>query len=147
MRRRKQSCRNKYVVSTFYTLVYLYLRQSRLSSLIQLLASGVYIYYIIIMVTNDIILSHDYSLQQWIGKRCCNLTNTIEQFNLIVYVHRSEARSGAPPGTLLTAGVPTALPDPHLPATASNMCTTDALPGAPPPPNPGYVGDCNHIAI
>ena len=81
------------------------------------------------------------------------LTNTIEQF--IVYVHRNEAhftsypmylrlttftktlpqmsfhlyvllflfRSGGPPMTLLTAG---ALTDPQLPATASNVCTTDA---------------------
>ena len=32
-------------------------------------------------------------------------------------------RSGAPPMTLLTAG---ALTDPQLPATASNVCTTDA---------------------
>ena len=32
-------------------------------------------------------------------------------------------RSGAPPITLLTAG---ALTDPRLPATASNVCTTDA---------------------
>ena len=32
-------------------------------------------------------------------------------------------RSGAPPMTLLTAG---ALTDPRLPATASNVCTTDA---------------------
>ena len=103
------------------------------------------------------------------------LTNTIEQF--IVYVHRNEAhftyiyvyhtnvseadniskklispifllflfRSGAPLMTLLTAG---ALTDPRLPATASNVCTTDARLGGvgrvhPPPPqqNPGYAGD------
>ena len=66
------------------------------------------------------------------------LTNTIEQF--ILYVHRNEAMKnvspafmyiipmylrlkGAPPTTLLTAG---ALTDPQLPATASNVCTTDA---------------------
>ena len=83
------------------------------------------------------------------------LTNTIEQFivyvhrneahltYIYVYYHTnvSEAdniyknpppnvispiflfRSGAPPMTLLTAG---ALTDPRLPATASNVCTTDA---------------------
>ena len=43
-------------------------------------------------------------------------------------------RSGAPPMTLLTAG---ALTDPRLPATASNVCTTDARLGGvgrvPPP--------------
>ena len=44
--------------------------------------------------------------------------------------------------TLLTAG---ALIDPRLPATASNVCTTDARLGGvgrvpPPPPNPGYAG-------
>ena len=80
------------------------------------------------------------------------LTNAIEQF--IVYVHRNEVHfpyicvyhtnvfeadniyKNPPPnvifpkqnsiffrsGTLLTAG---ALTDPHLPATASNVCTTD----------------------
>ena len=37
-------------------------------------------------------------------------------------------RSGAPPMTLLTAG---ALTDPQLPATASNVYTTDAKLGAP----------------
>ena len=50
-------------------------------------------------------------------------------------------RSGAPPMTLLTAG---ALTDPRLPATASNVCTTDARLGgvgrvAPPNKNPGYA--------
>ena len=45
--------------------------------------------------------------------------------------------------TLLTAGP---LTDPRLPATASNVCTTDARlgwrrPGGPPPnKNPGYAG-------
>ena len=47
--------------------------------------------------------------------------------------------------TLLTAG---ALTDPRLPATASNVCTTDVSLGdvgrvpTPPPPNknPGYAG-------
>ena len=38
-------------------------------------------------------------------------------------------RSSAPPTTLPTAG---ALRDPQLPATASNVCTTDARLGAPP---------------
>ena len=43
---------------------------------------------------------------------------------------------------LLTAG---ALTDPRLPATASNVCTTDARLGgvgrvAPPNKNPGYAG-------
>ena len=51
-------------------------------------------------------------------------------------------RSGAPPMTLLTAG---ALTDPHLPATASNVCTTDVRLGgvgrvARPNKNPGYAG-------
>ena len=51
-------------------------------------------------------------------------------------------RSGAPPMTLLTAG---ALTDPQLPATASNVCTTDARLGGvgrvpPPNKNPGYAG-------
>ena len=51
-------------------------------------------------------------------------------------------RSGAPPMTLLTAG---ALTDPHLPATASNVCTTDVRLGgvgrvAPLNKNPGYAG-------
>ena len=97
------------------------------------------------------------------------LTNTIEQY--IAYIHRNEAhftyiyvnhtnvseadriyitrpqmsfliysfRSGAPPMTLLTAG---ALTEPQLPATASNVCTTDTSLGAPPPnKNPGYAGD------
>ena len=44
-------------------------------------------------------------------------------------------RSGAPLMTMLTAGAPT---DPRLPATASNVCTTDARLGGvgrvPPPP-------------
>ena len=45
--------------------------------------------------------------------------------------------------TLLTAG---ALTDPRLPATASNVCTTDARLGGvgrvphPPNKNPGYAG-------
>ena len=52
-------------------------------------------------------------------------------------------RSGAPPMTLLTAG---AFTDPRLPATASNVCTTDARLGgvgrvAPPNKNPGYAVD------
>ena len=93
MQRRKHSCQNK-SFNIFH--MGLYIRRSRLSSLIRLLASDVYIDYIIIMVTNDITLSHDYSLQQWIDERCCHLTSTIEQFNLIVYVHRNEARSEAP---------------------------------------------------
>ena len=58
------------------------------------------------------------------------------------------------PMTLLTPG---ALTDPRLPATASNVCTTDARLGGvgrvPPPPqkNPGYAGasrivHCNSYA-
>ena len=98
------------------------------------------------------------------------LTNTIEQF--IVYVHRNEAHftyiyvyhtnvseadniyKNPPPnvispiyfllflfrsGALLTAG---ALTDPRLPATASNVCTTDARLGG-----VGRVANCfpNHV--
>ena len=96
------------------------------------------------------------------------LKNTIEHF--IVYVHRNEAHftyiyvyhtnvseadniyKNPPPnvispylfrsGALSTAG---ALTDPRLPATASNVCTTDARLGgvgrvAPPNKNPGYAG-------
>ena len=49
--------------------------------------------------------------------------------------------------TLLTAG---ALTDPRLPATASNVCTTDARLGGvgrmlPPNKNPGYAGDIRTI--
>ena len=51
-------------------------------------------------------------------------------------------RSGASPMTLLTAG---ALIDPHMPATASNVCTNDVRLGdvgrvPPPNKNPGYAG-------
>ena len=48
-------------------------------------------------------------------------------------------RSGAPPMTLLTAGVLIALPYPQLTATASSVCTivTDSWSGAPPNQNPG----------
>ncbi len=51
---------------------------------------------------------------------------------------------------LLTAG---ALTDPRLPATASNVCTTDARLGGvgrvPPPPNknPGYAGDSSEACL
>ena len=54
--------------------------------------------------------------------------------------------SGAPPMTLLTAG---ALTDPQRPATAPNMCPTDARLGgvgrvASPQKHPGYAGaDCH----
>ena len=57
--------------------------------------------------------------------------------------------------TLLTAG---ALTDPRLPATASNVCTTDARLGGvgrvphPPNKNPGYTGaivlnNTNEVAL
>ena len=51
-------------------------------------------------------------------------------------------RSGAPPLTLLTAG---ALTDPQLPATASDVCTTEGRLGGvgrvpPPNKNPCYAG-------
>ena len=54
-------------------------------------------------------------------------------------------RSGAPPITLLTAG---ALTDPRLPATASNVCTTDARLGGvgrvpPPPPTKILATHCD----
>ena len=57
-------------------------------------------------------------------------------------------RSGALSMTLLTAG---AITDPQLPATASNVCTTDARLGGvgrvpPPPPNKnsGYAGEVHN---
>ena len=85
------------------------------------------------------------------------LINTIEQF--IVYVHQNEAhftyiyvpkmschlylllflfRSWAPPMTLRSAG---AFTDRQLPATASNVCMTDAKLGGVGRVNPGYAGD------
>ena len=61
-------------------------------------------------------------------------------------------RSGAPPMTLLTVDCWTGvLTDPRLPATASNVCTTDARLGgvgrvAPPPnKNPGYAGAARNL--
>ena len=54
------------------------------------------------------------------------------------------------PMTLLTAGALTALIDPHLPATASNVCTTDGVqsgwrrPGA---PQTKIVAKCLHCAV
>ena len=57
--------------------------------------------------------------------------NVISTIFVLVFLFRS----GAPPMTLLTAG---ALTNPRLPATASNVCTTDARLGGvgrvPPPP-------------
>ena len=56
----------------------------------------------------------------------------------------------------LTDGTLTELPDPQLPATASNICSTDAwlcmggVGRVPPPPNtnPGYVGSTyQHINL
>ena len=63
--------------------------------------------------------------------------NVISPIFLLLFLFRS----GAPPMTLLTAG---ALTDRQLPATASNVCTTDTrLGGArrvpPPNKNPGYA--------
>ena len=49
--------------------------------------------------------------------------------------------------TLLTAGALTALPDPQRPATASNVCTTDARLGGIPNKNPGYASGYRYILI
>ena len=73
------------------------------------------------------------------------LTTFSKQMSFHLYFLLFLFRSGAPPRTLLTAG---ALTYPRLPATASNVCTTDARLGGvgrcppPPPPNksPGYAG-------
>ena len=76
--------------------------------------------------------------------RLTTFTKTLPQMSFHLYFLLFLFCSGAPPMTLLTAG---ALTDPRLPATASNMCTTDARLGGvgrvPPPPqnkNPGYAG-------
>ena len=75
--------------------------------------------------------------------RLTTFTKTLPQMSFHLYFLLFLFRSGAPPMTLLTAG---ALTDPRLPATASNVCTTDARLGGvgrvPPPPNPGYAGAC-----
>ena len=63
-------------------------------------------------------------------------TKILRQMSFHLYFLLFLFRSGVPPMTLLTAG---ALTDPRLPATASNVCTTDATLGgvgrvATPPP-------------
>ena len=67
--------------------------------------------------------------------RLTTFTKTLPQMSLHLYFLLFLFRSGAPPMTLLTAGV---LTDLRLPATASNVCTTDARLGGvgrvPPPP-------------
>ena len=55
--------------------------------------------------------------------RLTTFTKTLPQMSFHLYFLLFLCRSGAPPMTLLTAG---ALTDPRLPATASNVCTTDA---------------------
>ena len=57
--------------------------------------------------------------------RLTTFTKTLPQMSFHLYFFATVFlfRSGAPPMTLLTAG---ALTDPRLPATASNVCTTDA---------------------
>ena len=55
--------------------------------------------------------------------RLKTFTKTLPQMSFHLYFLLFLCRSGAPPVTLLTAG---ALTDPRLPATASNVCTTDA---------------------
>ena len=65
--------------------------------------------------------------------RLTTFTKTLPQCHFPFKKNYICFRSGAPPMTLLTAG---ALTDPHLPATASNVCTTDvgwvASAGCPP---------------
>ena len=56
-------------------------------------------------------------------RRLTTFTKTLPQISFHLYFLLFLFRSGAPPMTLLTAG---ALTDPRLPATASNVCTTDA---------------------
>ena len=67
--------------------------------------------------------------------RLTTFTKTLPQMSFHLYFFLFLFRSGAPPMTLLTAG---ALTDPRLPATTSNVCTTDARLGGvgrvPPPP-------------
>ena len=70
-----------------------------------------------------------------------NFTKNLPQMSFHLYFLLFLFRSGAPPMTLPTAGV---LTDPQLPATASNVCTTDARLGgvgrvATPNKNPGYT--------
>ena len=55
--------------------------------------------------------------------RLTTFTKTLPQMSFHLYFLLFLFRSGARPMTLLTAG---ALTDPRLPATASNVCTTDA---------------------
>ena len=55
--------------------------------------------------------------------RLTTFTKTLPQMSFHLYFLLFLFRSGAPPMTLLTAGALTA---PRLPATASNVCTTDA---------------------
>ena len=54
-----------------------------------------HVLFIMIMVAYKITLSHDYSLQQWMGERCCHLswrTQSRTPFNSSIgYVHRNEA--------------------------------------------------------
>ena len=58
-----------------------------------------------------------------IPMRLTTFTKTLPQMSFHLYFLLFLFRSGAPPMTLLTAGALTA---PRLPATASNVCTTDA---------------------
>ena len=76
--------------------------------------------------------------------RLTTFTKTLPKMSFHPYFFAIFSRSGAPPTTLLPDG---ALTYPQLPATVSNVCTTDARLGSvgrlpPPPPNknPGYSG-------
>ena len=75
--------------------------------------------------------------------RLTTFTKTLPKMSFHPYFFAIFSRSGAPPTTLLPDG---ALTYPQLPATVSNVCTTDARQGGvgrvPPPPNtnPGYSG-------
>ena len=62
-----------------------------------------------------------YIIQMYL--RLTTFTKTLPQMSFHLYLFAIFFRSGAPPMTLLTAG---ALTDPRLPATASDVCTTDA---------------------
>ena len=72
--------------------------------------------------------------------RLTTFTKTLPQMSFHLNFLLFLFRSGAPPMILLTAG---ALTDPRLPATASNVCTTDARLGGvgrmPPPKQKSWL--------
>ena len=79
--------------------------------------------------------------------RLTTFTKTLSQMSFHLYFLLFLFRSGAPPMTLLTAG---ALTDHQLPATAPNVCMTDARLGSvgrvpPPNKNPGFADELWHV--